>query len=84
MWEIPCCRVFFNEISRISSGLATLAKKGIHQGGLPVNVLELHRFFMNFLHKLRFFDKNEGLCTTGLQLYQDAGQLQTFFSKYYF
>ena len=31
MWEIACDGVLFNEIARINSRLATLAKKVLHQ-----------------------------------------------------
>ena len=41
MQEIPYIGVLFNEIARINFRLATLAKKGLHQGGLALNVLEL-------------------------------------------
>ena len=40
MYEIPCGGGLFNEIAGISSRTATLAKKGLHQGGLAVNILE--------------------------------------------
>ena len=41
MKEIPCGGVFLNEIAWIDSKPVTLAKKGLHQRGLPVNILEL-------------------------------------------
>ena len=34
-----CVGVLFNEIAKINSG--PLVKKGLHQGGLPVNIIEL-------------------------------------------
>ena len=37
----PCDGVLFNEIAGINSRPGTSAKKSLHQGGLPVNMLEL-------------------------------------------
>ena len=41
MYEILCGGVLFNEITRINSRPAALAKKGLQQRSLPVNLLEL-------------------------------------------
>ena len=46
-----------------------LVKKGLHQGGLPVNILELSAILQEGLTWAPLFWKNWGLCTTGLQLY---------------
>ena len=59
--------VLFNEIADINSG--PLVEKGLHQGGLPVNILELSAFPQESLTWAQLFWKNWGLCTTGLQLY---------------
>ena len=37
----PCDGVLFNEIAGINSRPGTSAKKSLHQGCLPVNILEL-------------------------------------------
>ena len=39
MYETLCIEVLFNEIADINS--KSLVKKVLHQGGLPVNILEL-------------------------------------------
>ena len=71
----PCRKhyvgVFFNEIAEVNS--RPLVKKGLHQGVLPVNILELSVLLLEGLTWARLFWKNWELCTTGLQLYQDAG-----------
>ena len=37
----PCDGVLFNEIAGTNSRPGTSSKKSLHQGGLPVNMLEL-------------------------------------------
>ena len=59
--------VLFNEIAEIDSG--PLVEKGLHQGGLPMNILELSALPLEDLTWAPLFWKNWGLCTTGLQLY---------------
>ena len=59
--------LLFNEIAEINS--RSLVEKGLHQGGLPVNVLELSAVPQEGLTWAPLFWKNCGLCTTGLQLY---------------
>ena len=44
MKEIPCGGILLNEIAGINSRPAILAKKGLYQGGLAVNILELSPF----------------------------------------
>ena len=39
MWETLCVLFLFNEMTETNSRF--LVKKGLHQGGLPVNMLEL-------------------------------------------
>ena len=74
--------VLFNEIAGIDSG--PLVEKGLHQGGLPLNILELSALPLEGLTWAPLFWKNWGLCTTGLQLYEDASPPYIFSSKYIF
>ena len=39
MWETLCVLVLFNEMAEINSRF--LVKKGLHQGGLPMHIIEL-------------------------------------------
>ena len=41
-----------------------MKKKGLHQGGLPVNILELSALLQEGLTRDSFFRKSSGLCTT--------------------
>ena len=59
--------LLFNEFAEINS--RPLAEKGLHQGGFPVNILELSVVLQEGLTWAPLFWKNWGLCTTGLQLY---------------
>ena len=55
MWEIPCAGVLFNEIAGVNSRPATLAKKVLNQGGLPVNILELSALLQERLVRAPLF-----------------------------
>ena len=47
--------VLFNEIAGVNSRPAPLAKKVLHQGGLPVNVLELSALLQERLVRAPLF-----------------------------
>ena len=55
--------LLFNEIAKINSRL--LVEKGLHQGGLPVNILELSAVPRKALHELHFFEKIEDCVRQG-------------------
>ena len=55
--------VLFNEITEINA--RPLVKKGLHQGGLPGNILDFQHFYRMALHELRFYEKIEDCVLQG-------------------
>ena len=55
--------ILFNEVAEVNS--RPLVKKGLRQGGLPVNILKLSALLRKALYELQFFEKIEDCVLPG-------------------